>query len=394
MYQRSIYPQLKEHLNQKTITVLTGMRRTGKTTIIKQLLKDVPSKNFLYIDLERLDQRELFSEKNYDNIIRTLEQRGLRFTERAYIALDEIQLVKELPSAIKYLYDHYDIKWILTGSSSYYIKHLFTESLAGRKKIFELFPLNFSEFLTFKEVPHQANAMHNLLSAPIQVAEYERLKSYYEEYISYGGFPEVILATDNTIKEDILSDIINSYINIDIRTLCDFRNERFIHQLMKALASRTGTRLDYSKLASVVGASRITVRNYVDLFEKTYLISRVSVYTHNVDREIVKAQKIYFCDNGLLRMLADVDSGSAFENAVYHQLRSFGDVRYYALKTGKEIDFVLNEKIALEAKETPTESDEKKLHAMAQHAKLNTTRLIGRNFSPTFTEYLWGGMIR
>ncbi|HLD22204.1 MAG TPA: ATP-binding protein [Patescibacteria group bacterium] len=394
MYPRSIYPQLKEHLSQKTVTVLTGMRRTGKTTIVKQLLKEAPSQNVLYIDLERIDQRELFSEKNYDNIIRTLEQQGLRFTERAYIALDEIQLVKELPSAVKYLYDHYDIKWILTGSSSYYIKQLFTESLAGRKKIFELFPLQFSEFLTFKEVPHQPTTLNNILSTPIQPAEYERLKSYYEEYILYGGFPEVVLAKVNSVKEDILSDIINSYINIDIRTLSDFRNERFIHQLMKALASRTGTRLDYSKLASVVGASRITVRNYVDLFEKTYLISRVSVFTHNVDREIVKAQKVYFCDNGLLRMLVDVDSGCAFENAVYHQLRSFGNVRYYALKTGKEIDFVLNTEIAVEVKETPTKSDERKLNTLAQHAKLNATRLIGRYLSPSFDQYMWGGMLR
>lgn len=394
MFPRKIYPSLKEHLGKREISVLTGMRSTGKTTLVKELLREAPSSNTLYIDLERLDQRELFSEKNYDTIVYALQQRGMRFDQRAYIALDEIQLVKQLPSTIKYLYDHYDIKWILTGSSSYYIKHLFTESLAGRKKIFELYPLDFGEFLTFKTIPHRSHTPQLLSTHSFRASEYERLKFYYEEYITYGGFPKVVLSTDVATKKDILSDIVSSYVNIDIRTLTDFRNERFVYHLMKALAARTGTRIDYSKLSSVVGASRITVKNYLDLFEKTYLISRIPVFTRNADREIVKAQKLYFCDNGFLSMLAEVDSGAAFENAVFQQLRSEGKLQYYALKTGQEIDFILNGTFAFEAKETPTEHDEKKLCALARQARLTNTHLIGRHASPTYENYVWGGEIQ
>src|SRR3989338_104387 len=100
---RAIYPSLKEHLKTKHITVITGMRRTGKTTLIQQLLEDVPSKNKLYLDLERLDNRELFAEKNYDAVIHALEQRGLNPKEKMHLALDEIQLAKNIPSVVKYL---------------------------------------------------------------------------------------------------------------------------------------------------------------------------------------------------------------------------------------------------------------------------------------------------
>lgn len=156
MFPRKIYPQLKEHLNKKDITILTGMRRTGKTTLVKQLLDDIPSKNKIYIDLQILANQDIFASRNFEAIVDRLKQREINLNERAYIVLDEIQLVKEIPGILKYIYDNFDIKFIVTGSSSYYLKNLFTESLAGRKKIFELFPLDFGEFLIFKGVKAMA----------------------------------------------------------------------------------------------------------------------------------------------------------------------------------------------------------------------------------------------
>ena len=134
--ERKIYHQLKKHLSQKQITVITGIRRSGKTTILKQLLSEIKSPNQLYLDFQRLDNRELFGEKNYDNIVRSLSEQGLDFGRKTYLGLDEMQLVPEATSVLKYLYDHYNIKFIITGSSSFYLKNLFSESLSGRKKIF------------------------------------------------------------------------------------------------------------------------------------------------------------------------------------------------------------------------------------------------------------------
>ena len=389
-YQRKIHPALKKHLAKKQITVLTGMRRTGKTTIVKQLLAELVSDNKMYFDLERIDNRELFSEKNYDSIIYTLKQRGLNFDEKVYLILDEIQLVKNIPSVLKYLYDNYNIKFIATGSSSFYIKNLFTESLAGRKKIFELYPLDFGEFLSFKKVIHQSNKN---FAHSFNAAEYERLKLYYEDFINYGGFPEVALATNVSDKKDLLSDIISSYINIDIKSLSDFHHQRDIYALIKMLAGRVGTRLDYTKLSRLIGLSRPTIQNYIDFFEKTYLLTRLPVFTQNPDREIVKAQKLYFCDNGIINILSKINSGSKFENAVFCQLRHYGNLRYYALKNGREIDFILDEKIALECKELPTESDKKDLKGLANLAKIKKHYLIGRHQTPRFNDYVWGGEI-
>jgi len=391
IYPRKIFPDLLNHLDSKQITVLTGMRRTGKTTLVKELLSKIDSANKLYIDLERLDNRELFAAKNYDAIIYALKQRGLDFGRRVYLVLDEIQLAKNIASTLKYLYDNYDIKFIATGSSSFYLKNLFSESLAGRKKIFELYPLDFGEFLTFKEMPFVAGDFNKTRFA---AAEYERLKPYYEEYIEYGGFPETVLTAKTADKNDLLKDIISSYINIDIASLADFRRRDGIGSLMKMLASRVGTRLDYAKLSRLSGLTRQLVKNYLDFFENTYLIARVPVYTKNTDREIVKAKKLFFCDNGLLGVLADISGGSKFENAVFTQLRPKGEIRYYALKSGREIDFIFDSRIALEAKETPTTADQKELNDLSRQAGLSQTALVGRYQSPGFSDYIWGGDIR
>lgn len=391
---RKIYQELENHLAEKQITVLTGMRRTGKTTLLLRLMDQVRPENKIYIDLQRADNRELFSEKNYDNILAEIARRGFDAKKKLYVFLDEIQLVPELPGVIKYLYDHYDIKFVITGSSSYYMKNLFGESLAGRKKIFELYPLDFGEFLVFKNIKSAARDMSELLGRDFDKYEYQRLKIFYDEYIEYGGFPEVALAGSLEKKRDLLGDIISSYINIDVAAMSDFRKKGDFYNVIKILASRIGSRADYAKISSVAGISAATLRNYMGFFEDTYLIKRVSVFTRNPDREIVKAQKIYFGDTGLANVLADLDSGAKFENAVFCQLARQGKVRYYSLKDGREMDFVFNDQIAFEVKETPSEGDWRGLVRLAKIAGLKDCKLIGRNEAAKFSNYIWGGSIQ
>lgn len=391
MYPRKIYPELEKHLEAEQVTVITGMRRTGKTTAVKYLMEKIATKNKLYLDLERLDNREIFNQKNYDIIWENFAQLGLDKTQKAYVILDEIQLVKNISSIIKYLYDTFEIKFIVTGSSSYYLKNLFSESLAGRKKIFELFPLDFSEFLTFKGVAH---ANEDFTGKTFSSVQYARLSGYYEEYLTFGGFPKVILTAGAKEKKDLLFDILESYISIDVKTLADFRDLDSVSKLLKMLSQRVGTKLDYSKISRLSGISRETVLNYIDFFEKTYVITRVPVLAKNPDREIVKARKLYFCDNGLLDILSDLNSGSKFENAIFNQLRGHGEIQYYSLKNGREIDFVLDGKIGLEVKETPIEIEQRKLDSLCKMAGLEKGRLVGRYDVPNFGGYIWGGDIR
>ncbi|MBU3978661.1 ATP-binding protein [Patescibacteria group bacterium] len=389
-YKRKIYPELLSHAQLPAVTVLTGMRRTGKTTLILQILADIQNKNYLYLDLQRPDNRELFEQKNYETIRDSFIARGLSLDKPMIIALDEIQLAPDSPGAIKYLSDHHKIKFIVTGSSSYYLKNLFSESLSGRKKIFELHPLDFGEFLTFKEIPFSKD---NWKEKEFNDLEYSRLSSYYEEFVRFGGFPQVVLAPAEDQKHDILLDIMSSYVNIDIRTLADFSDERNLYSLAKLLAGRIGSRVEYTKLSSLTGLSRPTVTNYVSFFEKTYLIHTVPVYTKNIDREIVKSRKLYFCDTGLANTLADLSSGAQFENTLFNQLARLGHVQYFALKTGHEIDFILDSNLAIEAKETPIEGDLPRLDQIANNAGIADFKLVGRHKSPKFTNYAWAGSL-
>ena len=130
---RKIQKKLSKIITQKQVTVITGMRRTGKTTLLRHYFEKVSSKNKLQLNLEDALTRKIFAEVNYKNIIRALQQEGIDIKKKSYIFIDEIQFIRNMPSIIKYLYDEYDIKFIVSGSSSFYLKNHFSESLAGKR---------------------------------------------------------------------------------------------------------------------------------------------------------------------------------------------------------------------------------------------------------------------
>jgi uncharacterized protein len=392
IYHRKVFDSLAEHLETRQVTVLTGMRRTGKTTLVKQLMdvSTIPQK--VYFDLERIDNRTLFSEENYENIIAALTQRGINFAGKVLLAIDEIQLVPNLPSVVKYLYDNYDIKFLLTGSSSYYLKNRFSESLAGRKRIFEIYPLNFDELLTFKNIAFNSNQFFT--DTKFIKSEYERLKHYYEEFINFGGFPEVVLTNSSKQKTEMINDILSSYINLDIMAIADFRQATEIYKLIKLLAVRVGTKLDISKLTSLTTMNRANVENYLELFEQSYLIRTIPVLSKSPDREIVKARKIYFLDNGIASVSAELSSGAKFENAVFNQLLHFGEIAYYQRKTGNEIDFILDKKTSFEVKETAHETDLRNLQRLSENLEITQNFVVGRHPNNLFEGFIWGGFIQ
>jgi len=399
---RTLFPALQRALADQRVIVLTGMRRVGKTTVARWLLDQAPSLNKLYLDLERLDNRAVFGESNYDLVLNFLRNRGLDLTQTAYVVLDEIQYVPNVPSVVKYLYDSQRIKFILTGSSSYYLKHYFTESLAGRKVVFEMFPLSFGEFLTFKgETWRPRAAFADMVFDPY---EYERLKGFYEEYLAYGGLPEVVLTAAPETKTELLNDILSSYINIDVRAMADFQKIAELQQLLRVLASRIGNKLDNTKLASIVGISRPTLLQYLEFLEKTYILCRLPAYT-SPDHASALGKKLYFYDNGIAGVLARLSEGALFENAIFNQLRPYGDLTYLTKGNDNEIDFSLRpagaderladerEPLALEVKVNPLPADLKRVRRLAAAHALPAAHVIGRFPTPGFTEFVWGGLI-
>jgi len=345
----------------------------------------------LFFDLEQLEDRDLFDVRNYDLIIKKLSEEGIDFSKKVMICIDEIQLLPNIPSVIKYLYDHYNIKFIVTGSSSYYIKNKFQESMAGRKKIFEIYPLDFGEYLTFNN--YKFKGLENIESLENDTIIKEEIQKNYNDYCTYGGFPEVVLTENISEKKDLLQDILSSYINIDLVQIADIKKIPELRNIIKLLAARIGSKLDISKIANTVNLSRQTVDNYIYLLENTYFIKTIPVYSLNADREIVKARKVYFLDNGIATQFAELSSGSKFENAIFNQLHHFGELSYYQLKTGPEIDFIIDKRIAFEVKETAQPIDYKKLMNLAKKINIEKGFVLGKN-NINFESFVWGGMIR
>lgn len=207
MKKRLIYEEIKPYFDTKEAIIITGMRRTGKTTLLQQIFENIESSNKIFLDLENPINRKYFEENNYERIRHSMEILGIDYSRKSYIFLDEIQFNKNLPSVVKYIIDHYHVKFYLTGSASFYMKNLFAESLAGRKYIFELYPMSFREFLLFKDSTLKITENNQQVSRVI----WETFSPLYDEYVMFGGFPEIVLKSAVEEKKKSLEDIFKSF---------------------------------------------------------------------------------------------------------------------------------------------------------------------------------------
>lgn len=372
LIERDLYKKIRQRLSAKEAIVITGMRRTGKTTLLKFIFERIESKNKLMIDLENPLRRKLFEAEDYEEIVKSLQASyELDFNKKVYLFLDEIQFVRNLPSVVKYLIDHYDVKFFLTGSASFYLKNLFSESLAGRKFLYELFPFNFQEFLKLKAVKLSITKNKKLTSYLIAL-----LIPLYEEYIDFGGFPEVILEKTQKGKKQVLENIFSSYFQMEVKQLSDFKKDKALRDLLLLLTKRVGNRLDIQRISQALGIDRRTVIEYLDFLEHTYFISLLKPLSHSADVAIRKSPKVYFCDSGMVNAIAKVDRGALFEQTIFQTLRQQGSLSYYQKKTGLEIDFILNKSRAFEVKTTVIRPDINKLKRLAQELKLADYKVV------------------
>ena len=375
--QRQIYNKIKPNLKSEEAIIITGMRRTGKTTLLKFIYDKIDSKNKLFLDLENPLNQKYFEQEDFEQIKISLETLGLNFRQRPFIFLDEIQLVKNIPQAVKYFIDHYKTKFFLTGSASFYLKNLFSESLAGRKYVFELFPFNFSEFLDLKEANLKIPLKHFQINQPI----FKTIYRYYDEFLRFGGFPQVAEKKSIKEKKQTLNDIFTSYFQLEIKQLSDFKKTNKVRDLILLLAERTGNKLDIKKLSQELEISRETVYDYLSFLESTYFIKLIKPFSKSRDVEIRKTPKVYFCDSGLVNNIANISRGALFEQNIFQNLRLKGKVNYYQRKSGAEIDFILNEKKSFEVKTNPNKTDLNKLEKISKSIKINSFKIISLNYS-------------
>jgi len=188
--ERKISEKLVKERNNNKIIIVLGPRQVGKTTVLKALHEQISG---LFLDLDILENFEKIS--SYSNLINILKLEGYKENQKEifYLFLDEFQRYADLSKIMKNVYDnHKNIKIYASGSSSLKIKEQIQESLAGRKVIYRLYPLDFEEFLWFKEddkAIKQLNNVPNLKGERLSV-----LRDLLYEYMVYGGYPEVVLA--------------------------------------------------------------------------------------------------------------------------------------------------------------------------------------------------------
>lgn len=388
-FERKILKALRERIDTPEIVVVTGMRRVGKTTALRMIHDEIPSRNKAFIDIENPIDQRIFEEKDFNNIWANLQAYGISAREKAYLFLDEIQAMPDIVKAIKYLHDHAadgapappQVKFFLTGSSSYYLKNLFPESLAGRKRIYELNPLDYEEFLTFNGHPRPFSDTFAAKERDKNAIRFEKERKLYDEYLTWGGFPQVVLTDDPRDKGAQLNDILKSYFEKDVRLISDFRQINHFRDLLLLLLQRAGLRLDVTKLASEASLSRDTVYSYLAFLQGTYVINLIPPYTLNRDREISGAKKVYICDNGFLNYFGKTDEGALLENGVYLNLRKYGEIRYYQRRTGRELDFILPEmQTGIEVKQTGDARDIRRVAALAQGLNLKEQYVVTREF--------------
>ena len=380
---RKIFFEIIKFMSIREIIVITGMRRTGKSSLLKMLFDATDNDNKLLLDIENPLDSAIFEETNYNNIYKNLCDMGIRPEKKAHIFLDEIQSFPDIVKPLKYLYDHYDIKFIVTGSSSFYLKNLFPESLAGRKIEFELFPLDFDEFLYFKG---QITQLEPTAKNPLEISQskilYENRIKWFDEYMTFGGFPQVVLAETSDIKKAYLRDIFKSYFQTDLLQLSNIRNITHLRNLIILLSTRVGNKVDITRLSSEIDIGREAVYNYIAFLTGSYFFHFVSRYGKNADKEISSTNKVFICDNGLANELTKLSEGQLLENTVYLNLRKYGKVQYYHDKSQKEIDFVLPEyNLALEIKRNAIETDVNKLRRFSGEAGLEYSKIVSYTYS-------------
>lgn len=378
IYPRKLLKKILPLIGKLEAVVVTGIRRCGKTFLLKDIYSRVDPKNALFLDLENPLNRRLFEEENYETIKTNLEKLGLDFKKRAFVFLDEIQLMPNLPSVVKYFIDHYKTKFFLTGSASFYLKNLFAESLAGRKFVFELFPLSFEEFLLFKNSLLRPPS----LSQRVTAAVWKLFEPFWKEYLEFGAFPEVVLSTNASEKKMRLQDIFTSYFQKEVVTFSDFKKTETLRNFILLLAENVGSILNLERFASELKVSRLTLEEWLSFLEATYLVTLAPPFSRGQRVAIRKAKKVYFVDWALAKSINQQSLGQTLENCAFHLLRLTGSVSFYQKKSGAEIDFILNKKIGFEVKVSGRMADQKNLQRLSKELGLKKCHLITENYSP------------
>lgn len=349
---RKLFDRLKKHLSKKEFSIITGARQTGKSTLMKQLetfckQSDMPT---IFLNLEN---KNLLTDldSNALNLLNYLPDTD----KKKIVFIDEVQYLADPSNLLKLIYDEYSasIKIVATGSSAFYIDDKFNDSLAGRKKIFQLFTCSFDEYLELQDKTELLAELNRIITKPnAKSTKISLLKNEWDNYMLYGGYPAVITENDKAEKVSRLDEIRDSFVKRDILE-SGVSNELAFYQLFQIIAGQGGL-LNINELSGTLRIKGETVAHYLHVMQKCFHISLVRPFYRNLRKELVKMPKAYLLDTGLRNSLLNnfqtpdsrTDKGELWENMFFKLLvekNGLEEVKYWRTADGNEVDFVMSD---------------------------------------------------
>jgi predicted AAA+ superfamily ATPase len=337
MYKRAIEPFIEEYLQSDSdkILFLWGPRRSGKTTILKKISREqnVPIFNFdLLTDQERfVPRREILQ---------------LLASEHKVILIDEVQNYPESTVSLKVLHDEFHIKIIATGSSELRQKSKEFDSLSDRFIEEYCLPLSVYEIAENTQMP-----------------AYEKndfLRQMQNKIYKFGSYPEVY--TNETLSDedkiDKLQEMFDTYVLKDIINIYDLKNEKLAKDILTQIALQLGSEVSIREIASNLGANKVTVANYIEIFIKNYILIPLPSFKTNIRKAVSENRKLYFYDLGIRNVLVHdfrdlvlrPDKGGVFENFIISEIEKQRKINrihkmmyFYREYGGQEVDLVLED---------------------------------------------------
>ena len=328
--EREILGQLKKTIAALQITVVTGLRRVGKSTLLAQIANKYLKDGYYFVNFE--DERLLnFQVKDFDLLHETLI--GL-FGEKQTFLFDEIQNVPEWERFVRRLHDQ-GYKLIVTGSNASLLSQELGTRLTGRSIRVELFPFSFREFLSFRKVEVPDLKV-------LTIKQKGQLLKLTKDYIVSGGIPDSLKYPELEIHKTLYDDVLYR----DIATRYKLDNVKSLKELAFYLISNVSTLISFNKLKQLLKLGSVnTVKSYIDYLESSWLFFVVNKYAYSVKEQQIAAKKIYGIDTGLIGSVGfsfSGNKGKLIENAVYLQLRrKRQDIYYYKTAQDYEVDFFL-----------------------------------------------------
>lgn len=349
MFKTKSYFKIKKLIEKERLVVIIGPRRVGKTTTIKQLVEENSSEN-AYVLADQLPKRDF---KTAGELVSYLTFNGILKSGQTRIFIDEAHYLLNLGIILKNFFDENKYRVVATGSGSFNVYNNLGNELVGRKATFYMYPFDFEDYLLV--------GGKNLSGVDINTIDYDFIQEDLQDYLEWGGYPEVVMAKTREEKINCQTKIFQTYLDEDVKLLLNHQEFFGFESVLEYLVKNVGSILVWDNMRTKLGLSLSSLKKIKEVLDRSFITYHVLPFPLNKAREIKKHQKTYFVDNGLLNYVLRKKMISGFgkqeENFVLSQLLKSKsdtiDLFFWQRKGGFEIDFILHD--FLRKKMTPVE---------------------------------------